>query len=343
MIQLHSKKEVQEYPNNTLGLQPTVSVSVVTYNHAAYIKQCLDGILMQQTDFDFEILLGEDASTDGTREICITYADEHPDKIRLFLHHRENNIHVCGNPTGRFNFLYNLSKARGKYIAICEGDDYWSDPLKLKKQVNLLEKNPQASFCFSKAELLFETEPVDHSYRHMEHYPSLITLDNYLDNYYPMPHLTKIWRTQFNPDFDSSAWEIFINHVRFFDNALHMYHLIQGPAIFLDEITGVYRVQARSVTQTAPKDDRWHIQEILLSHYHFIDICPAELKGKFIAIRAHHFQKLFDHSISKKLWSQFSRDIWLYWNDKRSGTFLGKLSSVGNTLKHHLRLKLNLK
>jgi glycosyltransferase involved in cell wall biosynthesis len=96
---------------------------------------------MQKTNFEFEILLGEDDSTDGTRELCLDYAKRFPDKIRLFLHHRENNISIGGQPTGRFNFIYNFFMARGKYIAMCEGDDYWSDPSKLQKQVDFLEKN----------------------------------------------------------------------------------------------------------------------------------------------------------------------------------------------------------
>lgn len=127
-------------PNN-MPDEPLLSVCVQTYLHVDYIKQCLDGILMQKTTFLFEILLGEDDSTDGTRAICIEYAKKHPDKIRLFLHSRENNIIIDGNPTGRFNFLYNLSKIRGKYIALCEGDDYWTDPYKLQKQVDILEND----------------------------------------------------------------------------------------------------------------------------------------------------------------------------------------------------------
>ncbi|MBL4586794.1 MAG: glycosyltransferase family 2 protein [Flavobacteriales bacterium] len=128
-----------------MNINPLVSVSIETYNHVNYIKACLDSVLMQQTDFEFEIILGEDASTDGTREICIEYAERHPDKIRLFLHHRDNNISIGGKPSGRFNLLYNLSKVRGKYIARCEGDDYWTDPLKLQKQVDFLEADEN---CF---------------------------------------------------------------------------------------------------------------------------------------------------------------------------------------------------
>jgi glycosyltransferase involved in cell wall biosynthesis len=133
-------KEVKENLNN-VNQNPLVSVCVQTYKHVNYIKQCLDGILFQKTNFEFEILLGEDDSNDGTRELCEDYAKRYPDKIRLFLHHRENNIKIGGQPTGRFNFLYNLHSSKGKYIALCEGDDYWTDPLKLQKQVDFLEKN----------------------------------------------------------------------------------------------------------------------------------------------------------------------------------------------------------
>lgn len=137
-------RKVEEYPNS-VGKKPLVSVCVITYQHAPYIRDCLDGILMQETDFSFEILLGEDQSSDGTREICIEYAKKHPDKIRLFLHHRENNMMLNSFPDGKFNFLYNLGSIRGKYIALCEGDDFWTDKMKLQKQVDFLNGHPEYS------------------------------------------------------------------------------------------------------------------------------------------------------------------------------------------------------
>src|SRR5699024_9032968 len=132
---------------------PAVSVLVMTYNQVDYIKDCLRGILMQRTGFAFEILLGDDDSTDGTREICITYANRYPDKIRLFLHHRANNIHAYGQPTAKFNALYNFFEAKGKYIALCEGDDCWIDPLKLQKQVDFLEENEDCSLCYHSSKI----------------------------------------------------------------------------------------------------------------------------------------------------------------------------------------------
>ncbi|MFW5803894.1 MAG: glycosyltransferase family 2 protein [bacterium] len=138
------KKHIKVYPEifpNKVTENPLVSVAVQTYQHSKYIKDCLDGILMQQTDFPFEVLLGEDESTDGTRDVCIEYAKKYPDKIRLFLHSRKNVIFINNRPTGRFNLLWNFENANGKYIAWCDGDDYWTDPLKLQKQADFLENN----------------------------------------------------------------------------------------------------------------------------------------------------------------------------------------------------------
>ncbi|WP_324719633.1 glycosyltransferase family 2 protein [Salinimicrobium sp. HB62] len=118
-----------------------VSVCVQTFNQAAYIAQCLDSVLEQKTTFHYEILLGDDSSTDGTAEICKNYARKFPDKIRLFQHQKQNNILVNGEFTGLFNSIYNFYSAKGKYLAYCDGDDYWTDSSKLQKQVDFLERH----------------------------------------------------------------------------------------------------------------------------------------------------------------------------------------------------------
>lgn len=118
-----------------------VSVCITTYQHAKYITQCLDSVLLQKTNFDYEILVGEDDSNDGTREICIEYAKKYSDKIRLFLNDRKNVIYIHGRPTGRWNFINLLKNAKGEYIALCEGDDYWTNSYKLQKQVDFLESH----------------------------------------------------------------------------------------------------------------------------------------------------------------------------------------------------------
>ncbi len=151
-----TKIEVLEY-ENSVASDPLVSVCVQTYQHEKYIKECIEGILSQETNFKYELLIGEDESNDLTRDICLEYANNHPDTIRLFLHSRKNNIRRAGSATGRFNLLYNFSKARGKYLAICEGDDYWIDTKKLQKQVDLLVADTELSASFTSAMFKYET------------------------------------------------------------------------------------------------------------------------------------------------------------------------------------------
>lgn len=126
-------------------IHPLVSICCQTYNHKDYIVEALEGFLMQKTDFVFEILLRDDASTDGTADICFKYANKYPDKIRL-LAYTENQWEKKVSP-----FRDNLKRAKGKYIALCEGDDFWTDPLKLQKQVDFLEANEEYSYCGHKS------------------------------------------------------------------------------------------------------------------------------------------------------------------------------------------------
>jgi cellulose synthase/poly-beta-1,6-N-acetylglucosamine synthase-like glycosyltransferase len=127
--------------------QPLVSVCIPTFQHESFIADCLDSVLAQKTNFDFEIILGEDGSTDGTRIICQAYADKNPDRIRLFLRKDKDKLKILGRKSGRFNYLENFKAARGKYIATLDGDDCWLTTDKLQKQVDLLEQYPKAFLC----------------------------------------------------------------------------------------------------------------------------------------------------------------------------------------------------
>ena len=141
------KVKVEEYPNNVVEVveNPTISILVVTYQHVDYVEKAIKSILNQETEYNYEIILGDDDSTDGTREICLDFAKKYPNKIRMFLHKRENNIKVGESPSVLFQFAYNLFSCRGEYIAILSGDDFWIDKFKLQKQVEYLTENPQFS------------------------------------------------------------------------------------------------------------------------------------------------------------------------------------------------------
>jgi glycosyltransferase involved in cell wall biosynthesis len=141
---------------------PLVSVCVSTYQHEKYIAQCLDSILMQKTNFPFEVIIGEDESDDGTREICRNYAEDHQDRIRLFLRSRKDVISICGIPTGRYNTLETMKSARGTFIARCEGDDYWTDPRKLQKQIDFFADSPTIVMAGHKARIISDQEYKDY-------------------------------------------------------------------------------------------------------------------------------------------------------------------------------------
>lgn len=136
-----------------------VTVSLITYNHAPFIAQAIESVLMQQTLFDFELLIGEDDSLDGTRQIVTDYQARHPGRVRLLLNERKNVVHVNGKPTGLWNFANNIRNSRGEYIALLDGDDYWTSPLKLQKQADFLEHNQDCALCFHNVRVLDEADP----------------------------------------------------------------------------------------------------------------------------------------------------------------------------------------
>ncbi len=138
-------KKSYELPNKVLEQipEPMVQVQTITYQHAPYIRDCIEGVLMQKTDFQFEYLIGEDCSTDGTRDIVFEYAKKYPGKIRVIT--ADENFGMMGN------IRRCRMAARGKYIALCEGDDYWTDPYKLQKHVDFMEKNPGVSITYHDA------------------------------------------------------------------------------------------------------------------------------------------------------------------------------------------------
>lgn len=122
---------------------PLVSVCMTCYNHAPYLRQAVEGVLGQQTTFGVELVLGEDCSTDATAEICREYAAKYPDRVRLVTGDR--------NVGWRANYRRTFDACRGKYVAYCDGDDWWSDPQKLQMQVDLMDSDPACGMCCTAA------------------------------------------------------------------------------------------------------------------------------------------------------------------------------------------------
>lgn len=128
-----------------------VTIRCIVYNHEPFLRQCLDGFVMQQTNFPFEAIVHDDASTDGSAAIIREYAEKYPDIIKPIIE-TENQYSKRDGSIRRIMDAH----TRGKYVAYCEGDDYWTDPLKLQKQVDFLESHPDYSMCFHKAKVIAE-------------------------------------------------------------------------------------------------------------------------------------------------------------------------------------------
>jgi len=211
---------------------PLVSIICDTYNHRSFIRQCIDGFLGQKTDFPFEILIHDDASTDETTEIIREYEKKHPEIIKAI--YQDLNQYSRGDKIWtRFQF----PRAMGKYIALCEGDDYWTDPLKLQKQVSLLESNKNLSACFTNAEIINE---IDNTRK--------VFLDGLSEGIVPRERLVQrggaFYPTAsilFPKDcFDLNAFQKI--HELAGDTLLIITLAMKGDVYFLNEKTCVYRI-----------------------------------------------------------------------------------------------------
>lgn len=204
---------------------------MITYNHEAFISEAIEGVLMQKTDFPVELVIGDDCSTDRTPSICRQYQERYPQAVRLI--EQPENVGVSEN------FRRSLNSCRGKYVAICEGDDYWTDPDKLQKQVDFLAANPDYSICFHNCALVFddENEPsrllssgedVDYSF------------DDFITRRVVAGPVAMLFRRSLLPTFPEGFivfdWVIF----------LIMSH--GGKVRFINDVTSVYRRHAENWT-----------------------------------------------------------------------------------------------
>ncbi|SFN33009.1 glycosyltransferase [Salegentibacter flavus] len=226
----------------------TVSIFMLTYNQENFIAQAIEGVLMQKTSFVYQLVIGEDCSTDKTREICKEYATKFPEKIKLLLN--EKNIGLGAN------YVKTYAECTGKYLAICDGDDYWIDPLKLQKQVDFLEKNPDYKIIYTNNYSLFpsgkKTGPKDDDRPLTTVFMDLVT-GNYIasvSSLFKNVPLTKKME-HWIPAFPYADWPTYL------------LVLNQGGKIyFLNEPTAVYRKDFG--TSTALRKEKSKLGEINL-------------------------------------------------------------------------------
>ena len=212
--------------------QLLVSVAIITYNHAPFIRQALDSVLVQQTDFIFEIVIGEDRSMDGTREIVEDYWKKYPDRINIVT--AENNVGA------NRNVIRTLKACKGKYIALLEGDDYWSDPMKLQKQIDFFEANPNYGLCFTDCILVDSQNKLIKNGRVPEEIKNK-KLDYFDLLYYTPPTLTTMFRNS----------KLIIDEVektgKAYDHILFYIASKKKEVHFISTIAGVHRLNSSSI------------------------------------------------------------------------------------------------
>jgi glycosyltransferase involved in cell wall biosynthesis len=238
-----------------------VSVLVMTYNHGPFIQQCLDSVLMQRPEGLYEVLISEDCSTDGTRERVEDYQRRHPELIRLLLSEknlRSNAVVVRG-----------IDAARGDYIALLDGDDYWTVPDKLQRQADFLDQHPECTICFHNAQVRHEEGGLAPWNWTPSNHPELTTLEDLFLGNYIATGSTMFRRGVVNP---IPAW--YDSFFPITDWPLHLLHAEQGHIGYLNRVMGVYRYHAGGYYSPLSEDQKL---QATLDFYRRINRC---MKGR---------------------------------------------------------------
>lgn len=225
-----------------------VSVCMITYNHELYIADAIESIITQKTNFSFELIIGEDHSTDNTFNICLEYQKKYPNIIKL--------IRSSKNIGFKENFYKSLKACSGKYIAFCEGDDYWIDLFKLQKQINFLEKDKTTSYLFTNRKIRYQKDN--------------LPIKEETSNYKIKIYSTKHFLSGFNPGIQSICFKKellnfellkkYINTING-DRLLPYLLSLQGNIKCLPDITSVYRVTGKGVSTKISKEE-WFVHAI---------------------------------------------------------------------------------
>ncbi len=208
---------------------------MITYNHELYIKESIIGVMAQITNFEIELIVADDCSTDKTESVVREIINTHP---------KSNIVEYSRHITNRGmmpNFIWAIEQCKGKYIAICEGDDYWTDPYKLQKQVDLMEQYPEASMCVALNEQFYQNKSQytkDKPYKG-KHYPLIYGLTDLNQYFHTSTYLIR-----------KTTLDIIIKTYRQLilgDTAIRYLTISQGPFVVLNDYVSVYRISGEGV------------------------------------------------------------------------------------------------
>lgn len=308
----------------------TISVCVITYGHEKYIQQAIESILMQVTNFDLEVIVANDKSPDNTNEIIKSIVQNHPKGSLIKYLSREKNLGMMPN------FLDAINKCTGKYIALCEGDDYWTDSLKLQKQVNFLENNEDFVLCFHNANVL--DCKTNNSYLFVNGYNSSEYSAKDLFKNWLIPTASMVFRNVIRDNIPN-----FMIAATHGDLALQIYLNEFGRFYVINEVMSVYRINETSVTInsfSSIEHNNAHIKQLLLMNSFFKKKYDAEIKRRIFlyylrnanSYRLQSFIRPFFWIFKAFLSSPF---LVFYYKDK----FINSLKNIFYTLRVYLKLK----
>lgn len=226
-------------------MKPLVSIVCITYNHAPYIRQAIENMVNQETDFDFEIIVHDDCSTDGTTDVVREFAEKYPDIIKPII--REKNIYSQGKNI--LQPLYEL--AQGEYIASCEGDDYWCDNTKLQKQVDYMRNNPECSLVIHNGYLIDE-ETAEKSLINPYNKDKILSGEEVIVKMKAIPPTASML---FKRSYITTMPEFFLN-AGVGDQTKRMYLMLKGHVYYMNDAMCVYRFNVPgSFTERVKKNE----------------------------------------------------------------------------------------
>ncbi len=289
--------------------EPLLSVCLITYNHANYIKSAIDGVLKQKVNFDWELIIADDNSTDGTREIILEYKKQHPDFIRLIL--QEKNIGAAQN------WLDLISAPHSKYIAYFEGDDYWIDKYKLQKQVDFLEANPEYAMVCTDYDVLYqadnriEKDYLKNNFGYTQEKD--IELEYYINKRKYIRTLTACFRRDQYDKYVKDIDENIRHNKAAGDLPIWLYFLATSKVKYIPDSTAVYRVSPNTASRIQDREKRYEFSKAIGNVI------------EYYALRYNLSKQTVKQVKASKI---LSRMVYDFFQDKTSEIFKGILSLI---------------
>jgi len=285
---------------------PLLTVCLITYNHRKDIRQAIDSVLMQKVDFSWELIIADDFSTDGTREILLDYENLYPGIIKLILQEKNVGPHK--------NWMDLITFPKSKYIAYFEGDDYWTDPNKLQKQVDFLESNPDYGMVCTDYHKYYQRE---NRYKKncfkVPKYKDTVGFDDYILDRSTIGTATTIFRTAiinqyFNeiPANVRSTWNVG-------DTPLWLYISLKHKIKVLPDVTAVYRILDSSACHYETPEERYNfykkgfeVPNYFIENFNVKTDTVLEVKRKYLRMELNYYYELINYEKAKKKFEEIN-------------------------------------